>query len=353
MKHFGKLAAATLCGSLFAACSGGTGSVAPSVPSAPGQSVNAAPASGKMSQEFRLTKPMRLRCTVIGRKSLGAEPNTPQICDTTTNRIKHVLFTRAFLKRHPKIQVGRNAGYYSSSSSNNLVYGGGPVETTPAIYLIFWGINGPNDTTNDPNGMATYITNFYGAVGGSSWMNTDTQYYQNGPQYIGNPSGELAGVWYDTSSSPPSNYTDAQVAAEADAGSAHFGYNANANYVVVTPTGTAESGFGSQWCAYHSIDGNGVSYTDMPYVSDAGSGCGAGSVNSPGTLDGVSIVGGHEEAETQTDPGAGNGWIDSSGSEIGDKCAWMNLQNTNFPNGSTFPTQPLWSNASSGCVQAY
>jgi len=37
-------------------------------------------------------------------------------------------------------------------------------------------------------------------------------------------------------------------------------------------------------------------------------------VNSPGTLDGVSIAGGHEEAETQTNPGAGNGRFDSSGS---------------------------------------
>ncbi|MBV8490089.1 MAG: hypothetical protein JO199_06105, partial [Candidatus Eremiobacteraeota bacterium] len=42
--------------------------------------------------------------------------------------------------------------------------------------------------------------------------------------------------------------------------------------------------------------------------------------------------------------------------EIGDKCAWTNLQNTQF-GGTTlgtneFPTQPLWSNAISGCTQS-
>ena len=51
-----------------------------------------------------------------------------------------------------------------------------------------------------------------------------------------------------------------------------------------------------------------------------------------------------------TDPQPSTGWTDSSGSEIGDKCAWVSLQNTSFSTG-TFPTQPLWSNAISGCAQ--
>jgi hypothetical protein len=344
MKHYGHLVALALGGSMLAACSGGSVTGAGTTAALPPQ-------------------PAFHKCTSKGRHAFGVRKNTPQICDRTSGDIKHVLFTRAYLEKHPQIKVGPNAygaysgyGSYGSSSSNNLQYKGGPVEVTPSIYLIFWGISGPYDTTHDPDGMAQYLVNFFTAMGGSSWINTDTQYYQTTGGYnqnITNPSAQLAGVWYDTSSSPPSNYTDAQVAQEADKGSAHFGYNANANYFVVTPTGTAESGFGTQWCAYHSIDSSNVSYTDFPYVPDQGSGCGQGSVNSPGTLDGASIVGGHEEAETQTDPGAGNGWIDSSGSEIGDKCAWMNLQNTSFPNGSTFPTQPLWSNASSSCVQSY
>ena len=42
-----------------------------------------------------------------------------------------------------------------------------------------------------------------------------------------------------------------------------------------------------------------------------------------GTLDGVSIVEGHEYAETITDQNPAGGWTDPSGSETGGKCAWI------------------------------
>ena len=71
----------------------------------------------------------------------------------------------------------------------------------------------------------------------------------------------------------------------------------------------------------------------------------------PGTLDGVSIVFGHEQGETETDPQPNSGWLDSSGAENGDKCAWTNLINN--PNAGGYPTQPLWSNATLSCVQTY
>lgn len=100
----------------------------------------------------------------------------------------------------------------------------------------------------------------------------------------------------------------------------------------------------------------------LPYIPDAGYGCGANAVApySGQPLDGVSIVSGHEEAETITDPDASTGWLDAGGNEIADKCAWYDLQDTQF-GGTTygtnmFATQPLWSNAagsSSPCVQSY
>ena len=50
-----------------------------------------------------------------------------------------------------------------------------------------------------------------------------------------------------------------------------------------------------------SADPN-ITYTNLPYITDAGSSCGEDSVNgSSGTLDGVSIVEGHELAEAITD----------------------------------------------------
>lgn len=256
----------------------------------------------------------------------------------------HAMLTREGAARlHPHRRGG----------SNNLVSGGGPVQTTPHIYVVYWGFNASGA---DPNGEQTRNTNFLSAVGGSQWLSTVTQYYQPGPTYIQNNTGELVSTWVDTTDAVPSKPTDAQVAAEAVVLAKHFGvYSVNNSYVVATPHGHNTSGFATQWCAYHSVtstNGSQIPYTNMPYMSDGGTSCGENSVNSgsAGVLDGVTIVGGHELAETQTDPNASTGWLDSSGNEIGDKCAWVSLKNNTYSNG-TYPNQPLWSNAVSGCVQ--
>jgi hypothetical protein len=93
----------------------------------------------------------------------------------------------------------------------------------------------------------------------------------------------------------------------------------------------------------------------MPYVTDAGSSCGMNFVNggSAGTLDGVSIVGGHEYAETITDQFPAGGWLDSAGNENGDKCAWLSSgtgrsQNIALGTGS-FAVQSTWGNDTSSC----
>ncbi|MDP9008006.1 MAG: hypothetical protein M3N91_04750, partial [Pseudomonadota bacterium] len=112
--------------------------------------------------------------------------------------------------------------------------------------------------------------------------------------------------------------------------------------------GHSTAGFGSSFCAYHgaiAADPN-VTYTNLPYMTDAGSACGANSVSGP--LDGVSIVEGHELAEAITDPLL-NAWKDASNNEIGDKCAWTDLTDIATSLG-TFAVQPLWSNAANGCV---
>lgn len=220
-----------------------------------------------------------------------------------------------------------------------LLNHGGPVQSTPRVYIDFWG------WTSDPSGEQTYLTNFLSSIGGTSWLSVVKQYGG------GSPSSLLAGTW-SHSASVPSHPSDGQIQAEAAAAASHFasGNSVNVEIVVATPTKHSSSGFGTQWCAYHgavSADPN-VTYTNLPYISDAGYSCGAGSVNSPGTLDGVSIVEGHELAESITDPLL-NAWYDAQGYEIGDKCAWYNLHNINTSRG-TFAVQPLWSNSANGCV---
>ena len=91
----------------------------------------------------------------------------------------------------------------------------------------------------------------------------------------------------------------------------------------------------------------------MPYVPDAGFSCGAYFVNFPnGALDGVTIVGGHECAETLTDQFPAGGWVDSSGAEVGDKCAWIvsgqgAATNLSLYTG-TFAVQSIWANDFNG-----
>ena len=124
-------------------------------------------------------------------------------------------------------------------------------------------------------------------------------------------------------------------------------------------------------CAYHSNDpATGVAYTNLPYLPDAGSYCGRDFVNKSGQYDGWSMVGGHEYAETITDPYPPSaqpyhgGWIDLadavSGGEVGDKCAWGGEGwGGHDPYGDvklatgTFAMQSLWSNAAHACVMTY
>ena len=263
---------------------------------------------------------------------------------------------------------------------NNLTYHGGVggvgVETgADKVYLVYWGSQW---NSNDPSGEAAIQQNFFNHVGGSSWNNSVTQYCEgvatgtvtcgSSGTHATNPTGVLAGTWYDNAAAAPSRPSQSQLAAEAVAAAAHFGNttassNTTVQYVINTATGNNASGFGSQYCAWHSSTsstyGN-VAYTNMPYITDAGASCGA-NFNGLGPTAGITIVGGHEFAETETDIFPNGGWLDGSGAENGDKCAWISSgqgASANVTmNGATFPVQSLWSNAfnsnTGGCVLSY
>ncbi len=267
--------------------------------------------------------------------------------DEETGTVVHIYPTRDVIDQ---INQGRQL---ERRRSSNLTYHRGPVQPAPLLYVVFWGSSW-NSTSGDPQVVASRLTSFYNAIGGSKWLNSVTQYTQSGGQHVGNAGKIFAGSYVDTSSAPPTHPTQAQMAAEAASAAAHFGdRSASASYVVAMPHGISPSGFGTQYCAYHSTTTSGgstIAWTNLPYMPDAGVSCGANSVNSSGALDGVTIVGGHEQGETETDPQL-NAWYDSSGAENGDMCAWINLENN--PNAGGYPTQPLWSNATSSCVQSF
>ncbi len=262
-----------------------------------------------------------------------------------------------------------------ATTVSNLLYGGGTggigVETAPKVYLVVWGSQWNN---NDPSGEVAIVQSFMQGVGGSGWLNSVTQYCQGvakgstscpaGSAFAGNPTGIYAGIWYDNAAKAPGRPTQSQLAAEAVKAAAHFGNttaasNASVQYVIMTATGNSSSGFKTQYCAYHSSTSSSygqVAYTNLPYITDAGASCGA-NFNGLGATAGITIVEGHELAETMSDQFPSTGWLDASGAENGDKCAWISTgagasANYTFSTG-TFPVQSLWSNANNGCVISY
>jgi serine protease len=281
-------------------------------------------------------------------------------------------------------------GYPSTDqiSANNLIWHGGTVEVTPAVYIVYWGPEWQAGFSASHGGFTytsatvqNYLETFFNSVGGSPWAGVQTQYCQGimapafsctgqaGAQQIGNPTGQLKGVWTDTTPVPQNilatglatNLTTDPIEAAAVRAAAHFGYDPNATYFIFTPPGHQATAYGTVYCAYHSetthTTSPGVRYAFMPYVPEQGAGCGVNSVNKTddafghGYLDSYSIVAGHEYAEAVTDPGNltgfQDGWNDATTSENGDKCAWTGLQNITLGT-QYFAVQPLWSNEASG-----
>jgi len=134
---------------------------------------------------------------------------------------------------------------------------------------------------------------------------------------------------------------------------------ANAYYPVYSDQPRGSAGY----CAWHSSTSSGsgnIAYTNLPYITDAGASCGA-NFNNLGPNAGITIVEGHEMAETITDQFPNGGWLDRNGEENGDKCAWISsgpgASSSVSMNGASFPVQSLWSNAfnsnSGGCVLSF
>jgi hypothetical protein len=309
----------------------------------------------------------------------------------------------------------------------NMAYFGGHVQLNPKLYMIFygWGQKGAFSTSCstrpkgdpvpcDPSGAGKRMIDFVSQLGGTTWAGVQTQYYEtvnkNGNTYnlhIGNPANQLKGIWFDNST-PPLNpadtaptapgHTFTQIAAEAARGVKHFHATdlLNSQFLVIEPQNFSDPAAASLgYCAWHDytepgIEGGiyntvapNISFTNMPYILNQGTSCGQNSLNAgaAGTLDGQSIVLGHEIEETVTDPGAEDvvngqhlgGWYDVNQYENGDKCAWVGADpvwlitgvgpepipnvpgslgtmvgNNNGHPGQTFPVQSLWSNDAAG-----
>ncbi|MDH6118576.1 hypothetical protein ABH930_003521 [Kitasatospora sp. GAS204A] len=258
----------------------------------------------------------------------------------------------------------------------------------PKVYLVVWGSQWGTPSTNstgdtvlsgDPDGAVPYQQDFFKGLGsaGDGWSAVLTQYCEGiasgsmqcpaGAAHIPFPQqgSVLAGVWVDNGAAAPQAATEPQLGAEALAAAQHFGntteaQNRNVQYVIDSPQGTDPDKWHELgYCAWHDFQRSSlgqIAYSNMPYLPDV-AGCGAnwfGENTARGKLDGYGIIGGHEYAETVTDPNTPGGWTDSTGQEIGDKCAWIpygsngGLFFENLATGS-FPLQTLWSNTDHLC----
>jgi hypothetical protein len=310
--------------------------------------------------------------------------------------------------QHLKMQAWRKANAAALTNAatgpQTLSYGGGVngigvTSGKPKVYLVVygtqWGTAGTDASGNmtlsgDAKGAVPYMQKMFKGLGTNNelWSGVMTQYCDGplvangattcpaGAPHVGYPTGgAFAGIWYDNASASPSSATGAQLAQEAVRAAAHFGNttaasNRYAQYVILSPSGTTPDGFNTSsgdFCAWHDYNGDvGVSspygdiaFTNMPYVTDAGSGCGQGYVNgASGILDGFSMVGGHEYAETISDQNPAGGWTNHTGGtyngqENADECSWINSgqgasANVTLSTG-TFAMQSTWSNDTNRC----
>jgi len=303
--------------------------------------------------------------------------------------------------RQMRTWASQHAAAIHALSANDLNYGGGidGIGVTTGrekVYLVFygsqWGTQGTDSNgnitlTGDPSHIAPYLQEFLKGLGTGKelWSGVMTQYCQgvasgaqtcpaSNTQHVAYPSGGvLAGVWADESTASPAQASAYQLGTEAVAAAGHFGNttaasNRDAQYVIVSPTGTDPDQYiyqgQPQYCAWHdyngdtSLDGGGavpspygdIAFTNLPYITNVGASCGADFVNpTTGALDGLSIVEGHEYAETITDQNPVGGWTDSAGNETGDKCAWLTPGTSGgafnlTTSAGTFAVQTTWAN---------
>lgn len=244
----------------------------------------------------------------------------------------------------------------------------GVVSPTPKVYLVFWGSQWSSDPAGVADDMQAMFQGLYGSA--DTWGTILSQYCENAPAgtvtcpstatFVQHPaSSPLAGVWFDNAAAEPRKATKNQLAAEAARAAAHFGNttqapNLNAQYVIVSATGTHPDGFGphGSFCAWHDKTSSSygtLAFTNLPYVPDLGAGA-CTTLTDGRLLSGIESTETHEYAETVTDFWPTAGWYNSSGGEIADEC--VNLDAYLTLSTGTFDVQGLWSNKTAACVTA-
>lgn len=238
-----------------------------------------------------------------------------------------------------------------ASQTTPLAPLGGSIQSYTKTYAIFW--LPPGYTYESGGSSSRYeslLLRYLTDIGGSSLYGTMSQYYDS-LSFVGN-SSSLSGSALDTSPYPTyygsAATTDGDIQNEVvkEIKAQGWPYGLHEQFFVFTASGVLtwaqiaggwsnSGGTSSGYCAYHSaVSGStfglgnySIVYANMPdqdghYACYAHSGSSYYSPNGDYIADGMISTTSHEQFEMVTDPLL-NGWKDSAGFEIGDKCAYV------------------------------
>jgi hypothetical protein len=232
----------------------------------------------------------------------------------------------------------RGAKPGGGGSSPQLAYKGGTIMTNVVVQPIYWGTSWSSASfTGD---KITGLTSEYNAFANSAYARTNIEYTGSNGTVTGT-SISVAPNLIDTSAATRGAPQTSAILAEVCkmiSNPSPDGY-----YPVYTDTPRGHAGY----CAWHSwgqCGGVNVQFGFF-FSLDADNGCDvSGSATRSVGLASLANVTGHEFSEMVTDP-RGTGWLDASGSENADKCAWVFDEPARLADGSTWTIQGNWSNA--------
>jgi len=223
-----------------------------------------------------------------------------------------------------------------------ISYHGGPVLTTPNIYLIFYGAW--SAAPDNVNGGKQIAIDFVKNLGGSSWMSIVNDPTDVLPAYTGPGGIETTNLLGPV--------TNADIGWATNAGSLrprrqtslsmNDVYNLVQYYIstttskikdpngiyfiisssTVTQTNGGQNSMCKQYCGWHTAS-SGLRFGWVGNPTACLNGCAPQSISPNGNagVDAIVNLLAHEIIEATTDPDQ-NGWFDSAGYENADKCAW-------------------------------
>jgi len=236
-------------------------------------------------------------------------------------------------------------GSHGGGGSSNLIDHGGRILPSSGTYAIFWG-----DPSAFPSDAQTGLQALFADLNGTSFLGIAGQYLR------GASIGTSFHTHYEDASTPPSRGPSVSaIVAEACKIIDTNGLTADPSAVYFVYTSNFPRVSYCAWHGYGACNGVVIQVAYMPNTTNV-AGCdpfGVTNLGCNGASEGlVSLanVTSHELMEAITDADI-SAWYDSSGQEIGDKCAWRFSSCVTLAGGTSWQLQEEWSNAAGGCVQ--